>query len=73
MISDPIVTVECDRCGETEEFHLTPLAKSGSWDDRNVEKTLSRWGWRIDGPDTHICPDCAKEESDRQDSDNYSP
>lgn len=58
-LMDPVIRACCDRCLEdSDEIGLTPLARSGSYDERNVENTLRRMGWTIDGDKT-ICPDCA--------------
>ena len=58
MINDPTITASCDGCGDEEEMELTPLA-GGSWDDRNVKRTLEKRGWVFDG-DKCYCEDCAK-------------
>lgn len=57
-IGDPVIHVECDKCGEVSDpMNLTALAQSGSWDERNIKPRLKRDGWTIDG-NTTICPEC---------------
>lgn len=63
-LSDPIVTVECDSCGGTDELHLTCTARG--WDDRDIDKDLKRLGYTSTSEYEHICRDCranADEES----------
>jgi hypothetical protein len=61
MIGDPVVLVECDECGMGETVGLTRTGRG--WDDRGMEDSLRRQGWRVeqDGLVT-ICPDCVEEE-----------
>ena len=57
MINDPKIYVDCDYCCEGEEFDMTPLAK-GAFDDRDLEDTLKRLGWIIEGDLTFCCKEC---------------
>jgi hypothetical protein len=59
MIHDPIIDVECDKCGSVEQFPMTALARN-SWDERELRRSMERQGWRIDGEDKHACPDCVE-------------
>ena len=60
VIGDATVTAWCDICGTKEEIQLTALARSGSYDMRNVEADLKGLYWSVDGDKT-ICPDCLEE------------
>lgn len=56
-IGEPMISVECDKCGEASDpMGLTMLA-GGGWDDRNVRPRLKREGWLVEGNST-ICPEC---------------
>jgi hypothetical protein len=59
-INEPTIKVECDKCGESDEYDLTMLA-GGGWDDRNLKRKMERGGWVIVGPDA-FCSNCAPEE-----------
>ena len=61
-IGDAFVTVECDKCGYTEEVRLSALAMHNSWDERNVRPHLLRDGWVLTDEDGAVCPDCSEEE-----------
>jgi len=61
MLSDPVVTVECDTCGDAREMGLTITARG--WDDRDCERTIRKWGWRVEG-DVHTCPECLRKEKE---------
>jgi hypothetical protein len=64
MRGEPKISIICDKCGESEEFELTALARS-AYDLRDLERQLKRAGWVVCG-DLDICPECvAKEEDDR--------
>jgi len=55
---DPTIRACCDKCQEdSDEMGLTPLARSGSYDERNVPGALRRMGWVIEGAVTY-CPEC---------------
>lgn len=55
------IMVSCDKCHvSTETIDLTPCA-GRSWDARNVQSQIERWGWKTTS-DGDICPDCADEE-----------
>lgn len=59
MIRDPIVIVECDKCGDEEEHHLTRTGRG--WDDRGMEDGLRKAGWTVeDGGNITYCPDCSQ-------------
>ena len=60
MIDDPTVEVSCDKCRFSERYGMTPLARQ-SWDLRDLERSLKRDGWKVDG-DTHICESCQDDE-----------
>ena len=55
-VSDAYVRIECDYpgCREEQEVELCALARSGEWDERDVEAKLKRDGWKVDG-DEHFC------------------
>lgn len=61
-LSSPIITVECDECGCTDELYLTITARG--WDDRDLEDQLKRLEYTVDGDDyygdNHYCVDCAR-------------
>lgn len=57
MIGDPKIYVDCDYCGSGEELDMTPLAR-GAWDDRDLEDTLTKLGWIIQGDYTFCSKDC---------------
>lgn len=58
-LSDPILTVDCDDCGDAEELRLTCTARG--WDDRDVPSQLKRLGWTEgDDGNTHYCKDCSE-------------
>lgn len=57
--SDAYITVTCDKCDDETEIQLAALAHQGSWDERDVDKRLKRYGWKKDG-DQDICRDCAE-------------
>ena len=61
---DAAIRVYCDgECGEAIEINLTALARSGSWDERNVESALKAAGWvEIKTGDMTYCADCARED-----------
>ena len=61
MIFDPAIEVACDRCGETEWFGLTLLARH-SWDTRHLAHTMLHAGWTTTD-DEHLCPDCTDEQA----------
>jgi len=48
MQSNAYITVTCDTCGSEEDVELTPLARSGSWDERGVAGYLKTYGWITD-------------------------
>jgi len=62
--SSAYVNVECDGkgsdgkgCVELIECELTMLAPRGSWDERDIDKRLKRYGWtRKDNQD--FCKEC---------------
>lgn len=61
MRSEPTITITCDRC-EVEEVTvgLTALARR-SYDERNVDGELKRFGWKVeDGQD--ICDECQRQD-----------
>lgn len=61
MLTDPSIWVVCDYCGVEEEIPLTACA-GGVYDERNVNITLTTWGWVEVDSGTHKCPDCVREE-----------
>lgn len=65
MILDPMITVECNRCGHSEEYHMTILARA-SWDCRNLKQAIEKDGWIETAEDYHLCQDCAKSEADSE-------
>ena len=67
MIGDAIFPVDCDRCGECEQFGGTALA-GGAYDARNIPRALRKNGWRCEGEGGEtICPECiALEAEDTQ-------
>lgn len=56
-IGDPYIPVECDKCGEVENFGMTSLAR-GSWDCRDLPRTMKHVHWTVDG-DVTLCPECS--------------
>lgn len=60
MISEPIVTVECDGNGCTykEEFGLTTTARG--YDERNLNREIESAGWTIVDDNTHLCSSCSE-------------
>lgn len=60
-ICEPILKVECDKCGDSSEYDLTMLA-GGGWDDRNLKRQMDRDGWVIKGHDV-FCSNCAPESA----------
>lgn len=64
-IESPIIRVECDKCGEVDEYGMTSLA-GGGWDDRNLAAAMKRDGWvQRDGRD--ICSGCIDDEREESD------
>lgn len=66
-LGEPMITVFCDRntsedCERKIECSLTELA-GGSWDARDVEHELKRYGWITFGRE-HICIECKHEEGE---------
>ena len=53
MISEPIISVTCDECGDEEEFQLTCLAR-GNWDEKELHDQIKSFGWVI-RDDNHFC------------------
>lgn len=41
MILTPIVTVECDQCGRTSDYQMTPLSNN-CWDMRGATRSIER-------------------------------
>lgn len=62
MLGDPVVHVECDRCGEISDGLGLTLLAGPAWDMRNIDAAIKRMGWRIDGDDTHVCDNCVEFE-----------
>ncbi len=62
-IGDPHIQVECDKCGEVEEFGMTSLAQR-SWDNRDLAAKMKHAHWRVDGDET-ICPECVEQEVEK--------
>lgn len=60
-INDPVIKVECDKCGVVDDYDMTALA-GGGWDDRNLKRKMTRDGWQVSGHDTY-CLNCATPES----------
>lgn len=59
---EPMMIVECDKCGYSDSFDLTPLA-GGGWDARNVNDRLDDYGWVGSWDDEElICDECSKKE-----------
>lgn len=57
MLSEPTLLLECNRCGDTEELHLTVTANG--YDTRNIDSQIRRLGWTGDGDgNEHLCPGC---------------
>jgi hypothetical protein len=57
-VMDPVIRACCDKCEcDSDEMHLTPLARSGSYDERSIPGQLRHMGWTIEGDKT-FCPDC---------------
>lgn len=54
---DAYIKVECDfkDCGDDIEMQLTSLA-DGSWDERDIDKRLARYGWKKEG-EKDFCPE----------------
>jgi hypothetical protein len=69
VISDAFVRIECDGkgCRESDEIQLTALARSGSYDDRNVAREIKRMGWHELPDDRHLCESCATGADDNAD------
>jgi hypothetical protein len=64
MISEPVVIVSCDICGEFEEVRLTAVGRG--WDDRNVEIYLTSNDWTIvENGDTY-CPSCSDDRREKE-------
>ncbi len=61
-LSDALVHIYCDKCGEDDEIALTALAQRGSYDMRNVQKSLERMGFVDKGNGRHWCATCVEEE-----------
>lgn len=59
-ICEPTIKVECDKCGDAEDYDLTMLA-GGGWDDRNLRRNMERHKWKIDG-DMTICEACQNDQ-----------
>ena len=57
-LSDPILVVNCDDCGDSEDLSLTCTAQG--WDDRSVSSQLKRLGWTWGNEHTHYCKDCSR-------------
>ena len=64
MILDPSIRVMCDGCEGEEEFHLCPLAHSGSYDDRYINDQIDSLGWLTVSDDEHYCEDCRREHEE---------
>lgn len=68
-ISDAFVVAYCDKCNyESDPIELTALARSGSYDMRNVEGVLERWGWREEENGSHTCDECIYAEEEGEDN-----
>jgi hypothetical protein len=65
MISVGYVKISCDKCGEENEVEMTPLAREGNYDTRNIKGWLQRNGYKTIGRDEHICADCQEDDSER--------
>lgn len=63
MIGEPKSVVECDGCEDVHYYDMTPLA-SGSYDERNLKRTLERDRWILDGDLTFCSQEC-RDDSDR--------
>lgn len=60
MIRDPIITVECDKCGYEEGHWLTRTGKG--WDDRGMENSLRHVGWLVENDGLYtVCPACMEQ------------
>lgn len=59
MKDEPTQPVHCDRCGVTDNFKMTSLARS-SWDNRNLAAKMKRAGWVTNGEEDW-CADCAED------------
>ncbi len=60
--TEPMIFVECDKCGDSWEFGLTPLA-GGGWDDRNMSRALEKEGWLV-SEENEFCEECRNELPD---------
>jgi hypothetical protein len=61
MSSWAVLNIKCDECDYKEEMEMTELFQySGrSWDTRNVNKELEKYGWEWnEKTDHHICEVC---------------
>lgn len=65
--TDASITVSCDKCGYEEQYGLCALA-GRAWDDRHINGSLKRDGWRVDG-DGDICASCVDEAAERESTD----
>lgn len=66
MRSNAFIVVTCDGCGEDVEIQLTALARSGSYDERNVSRQLKSMGWTNNG-DEDYCESCSEERKSEED------
>lgn len=61
-IGEPIIHVECDKCGYVSDpYDLTMLA-GGGWDARNLPRKLARDGWKVNGEEA-ICAECSEKSA----------
>jgi len=61
MVNDPQVMVTCDKCNYEDRYNMTSVAQR-SWDNRNLEAQLKRYGWTLPNGinGETICAECSE-------------
>lgn len=60
MLDDPIVRMNCDKCGAVEELSLCSIAGRG-WDMRAIDGEIKHLGWTGTQDTETICPECQED------------
>lgn len=57
-MSDPLILIECDKCGLKDECDLTSMAGRNLWSDAGVRSGFEADGWLFTDDGATICEDC---------------
>lgn len=65
-LCDPIIIIECDKCGAKSEYDLQCMAGRNLWSDAGAKEYFQDQGWLFKDDGDTLCQDCEKSEDEAE-------